>query len=134
MAIPLPEGRELTESDLLTLAERFHTAHEADRGFCFRRQEPLLRSLRVVVTGRTASPTNAVAGGTATPDGAGKGSRMAYFGSGYLETPVYDGPALAPGSRIEGPALVEEAFTVVVVAPGQAVTLDAHGSYDLRTR
>jgi N-methylhydantoinase A len=134
MAIPLPEGADLTESDLLTLAERFHSAHEADRGFCFRRQEPLLRSLRVVVTGRTAAPTNAVAGGTATPDGAGKGTRTAYFGSGYLETPVYDGPALAPGSRIEGPALVEEAFTVVVVAPGQTVTLDAHGSYDLRTR
>jgi N-methylhydantoinase A len=134
MAIPVPEGPQLREDDLLTLAERFHTAHEADRGFCFRRQEPLLRSLRVVVTGVTPPPPQARPTGTAGPDAAGKPGRKAYFGSGYLDTPVYDGPALAPGSVIVGPALVEEAFTVVVVAPGQQVTLDEHGSYDLRVR
>jgi N-methylhydantoinase A/oxoprolinase/acetone carboxylase beta subunit len=38
---------------------------------------------------------------------------------------------LAPGAHLEGPALVEEPFTVVVVAPGSSLTLDEHGNYDI---
>ena len=134
MAIPVPEGPQLAEADLLTLAERFHEAHERDRGFSFRRQEPLLRSLRVVATGRTTPPAQPAPPGTSAPEEARKGTRPAYFGDGFVDTPVYDGPALAAGSAITGPALIEEPFTVVVVAPGQTVTLDRHGTWDLRTQ
>jgi N-methylhydantoinase A len=56
-----------------------------------------------------------------------------WFGDGWVDTPVYDGAALAPGASVDGPALVEEPFTVVVVAPGWTCTLDAAGTYDLRT-
>ena len=32
---------------------------------------------------------------------------------------------------IEGPALVEEPFTVVVLAPSDVAVLDEHGNYDI---
>ncbi len=45
--------------------------------------------------------------------------------------PTYDGAALGAGAVIEGPALVEEPFTVVVLAPGDVARLDEHGNYDI---
>jgi N-methylhydantoinase A/oxoprolinase/acetone carboxylase beta subunit len=119
------------QADLLDLAEAFHTAHEADRGFSFRRQEPLLRSLRVVATAPTPTPAVPTPTGTSTPDEARTGTRPAYFGHGWVDTPVYDGPALEVDSVVHGPALVQEPFTVCVVGPGQKLTLDATGTYVL---
>jgi N-methylhydantoinase A len=60
--------------------------------------------------------------------------RPVWFGDGWVDTPVYDGAHLGPGASVDGPALVEEAFTVVVVAPGWTAALDAAGTYDLRRR
>src|SRR5581483_7899725 len=41
MSVPVPEGTSLDEPGLLDLMERFHDEHEADRGFCFRNQQPV---------------------------------------------------------------------------------------------
>lgn len=120
-------------TDLLTLAEAFHTTHEHDRGFCFRRQEPLLRSLRLVATVATPSPAVPRPTGTSQPAQARTGSRPAFFGAGWVDTPTYDGPSLAVGSLIHGPALVQEPFTVAVVGPGQSLTLDPTGTWVLRS-
>lgn len=131
LGVPLEAGA----PEVGAVAERFHELHEADRGYCFRDQRPLLRSVRLVVRGATPKPAAATADGTVTDAGdATTGSRDAYFGDGYVATPTYDGPALASGVRVEGPALIEEAFTVVVVPPGADVTVDEHGNYDLRLR
>ena len=32
---------------------------------------------------------------------------------------------------VEGPALIEEPFTVVVLAPSDVAVLDEHGNYDI---
>ena len=53
MSVPVPEGTMLDEAGLLDLAERFHDQHEAERGFCFRSQQPVVRGVRVVARGRT---------------------------------------------------------------------------------
>jgi N-methylhydantoinase A/oxoprolinase/acetone carboxylase beta subunit len=95
----------------------------------------LLRSVRLVVRGATPEPAAASTEGTITDLAtATTGSRDAFFGDSYLTTPTYDGTVLASGVRIDGPALIEEAFTVVVVPPGAHVTVDEHGNYDLRLR
>jgi N-methylhydantoinase A len=133
MPIPVLEGPDLSGDDLLALAQRFHEEHERDRGFSFRRQEPLLRSLRLVCTGEGDPPGRLAATGDDSLADARIGERPAYFGDGFVDTPVYDGTRLAAGSRLSGPALVQEPFTVVVVAPGQSLTLDPNGTYDLRT-
>ncbi|MBM3674723.1 MAG: hydantoinase/oxoprolinase family protein [Actinobacteria bacterium] len=132
MSVPLPEGETLAESDLLELAERFHTQHERDRGFCFRNQQPLVRGVRLVARSETPKPDHFAETGTVLdPSAALKGHRDAYFGVAFVATPVYDGPALAPGCTISGPALIEEPFTVVVIPPGATATLDTAGNYEL---
>jgi N-methylhydantoinase A len=133
MSVPVPEGERLDEPGLLDLAERFHDQHEAERGFCFRSQQPLVRGVRFVMRGTTPKPDHfAEPGRVADASQARKGSRPAYFGVDFVDTPVYDGPALGPAATVTGPALIEEPFTVVVVPPGATARLDDLGNYELR--
>ncbi|HSS09843.1 MAG TPA: hydantoinase/oxoprolinase family protein [Acidimicrobiales bacterium] len=55
-----------------------------------------------------------------------------HLGEGFVDTPAYDGARLGPGATVTGPALIEEPFTVVVLAPGQQARLDQRGNYDIR--
>jgi N-methylhydantoinase A len=131
MSVPVPEGTSLDEGGLLDLAGRFHDKHEAERGFAFRSQQPLLRGVRLVATGYTPKPPSLAAHAAGVDTTAHTGSRPVYFGEGFVETAIYDGNAVSVGARIEGPALIEEPFTVVVLAPGDVATLDANGNYDI---
>jgi N-methylhydantoinase A len=130
MSVPIPEGVSLDEPGLLDLAERFHDQHEAERGFCFRSQQPVLRGVRVVARGTTPKPDHLAESGTvADAATAQRGTRKAYWGDGFVETPVYDGALLGAGATIDGPALIEEPFTVVVVPPDASASLDGLGNY-----
>jgi N-methylhydantoinase A len=130
MSVPIPEGVALDEPGLLDLAERFHDQHEAERGFCFRSQQPVLRGVRVIARGNTPKPDHLAESGTiADAEAARRGMRKAYWGDDFVETPVYDGALLGAGANIDGPALIEEPFTVVVLPPGASASLDALGNY-----
>ncbi len=132
MSVPVLEGPELDETTLLDLTERFHDQHEAERGFAFRNQQPLLRGVRLVARGRTPKPAQLAAlGELALADDARTGTRPAHFGDGFVDAAVYDGARLGPGAEVPGPALVEEPFTVVVVPPGARARVDDTGNYEL---
>jgi len=137
MSVPVPEADALDEPGLLDLTERFHDQHEADRGFCFRNQQPLLRGVRLVARGYTPKPERlAPLGEVREAKAARRGARRVYFGpefmgSGFVNAPVYDGSLLGPGVEVRGPALVEEPFTVVVLPPGATARLDELGNYAL---
>jgi N-methylhydantoinase A len=137
MSVPVPEGDAIDEPGLLDLSERFHTQHQADRGFNFRNQQPLLRGMRLVARGSTPKPERlAPLGAVHDAKAARRGARRVYFGpefigSGFVEAPVYDGSVLATGVEIRGPALIEEPFTVVVLPPGAVARLDELGNYEL---
>jgi len=136
MSVPILEADALEEAALLDLAERFHDQHEAERGFCFRNQQPLMRGVRLIARSRTPKPEKLAHAGTVTDASAARtGSRPAYFGPEHgdapVDVPVYDGVQLAGGARVNGPALVEEPFTVVVVPPGSTARLDDLGNYEL---
>ena len=73
------------------------TPHEADRGFAFRNQQPVVRGVRALVAGRTPKPPTSGATGTGTVDAARRGTREAYFGDGFVDTDVLDGEALGRG-------------------------------------
>jgi N-methylhydantoinase A len=130
MSVPVPEGTAIDETGLLDLAARFHDQHEAERGFCFRNQQPLVRGVRLEARGHTPKPERLAALGT-TVDAteARRTTRAAWFGDGFVDTPVYDGPLLAAGATINGPALVDEPFTVLVLPPGASARLDDLGNY-----
>src|SRR5438477_4697313 len=130
MSVPVPEGVGLDEPGLLDLAERFHDQHEAERGFSFHSQQPLVRGVRVTARGFTPKPDHyAETGTTSDASKAQKGTRRAYWGDAWTETPVYDGAQLGSGARVDGPALIEEPFTVLVLPPDTAAQLDAFGNY-----
>ncbi|HXN61421.1 MAG TPA: hydantoinase/oxoprolinase family protein [Acidimicrobiales bacterium] len=132
MSVPLPEGEALAEEHLLDLAERFHHQHEAARGFAFPTQQPLVRGIRLVQRGATPKPpVLAHMGDVTRAEDARTGSRPVHLGAGFIDTPTYDGASLGAGATIEGPALIEEPFTVVVLAPSDVAVLDEHGNYDI---
>lgn len=124
-----PPHAPLTGGSLDDLAAAFHDAHEADRGFAFRNQQPVVRGVRALVLGRTPKPPSL--GVSRTAGDAGRGRREVFFGDGFVDTAVLDGELLAPGAVVEGPALVEERFTVVAVPPGWTATLGEHAAYEL---
>ena len=137
MSVDMPEGTELREAGLLDLAERFHAQHEAERGFSFRNQQPLLRGVRLASRGRTPKPDQLAMGGAVVAGAdARRGTRTAYFDDGdggvdLVHTPVYDGTTLGAGAEITGPALVEEPFTVVVLPPGHVARIDTDANYEI---
>jgi N-methylhydantoinase A len=132
MSVPLLEGPAIDEPGLLDLAERFHDQHEAERGFAFRNQQPLLRGVRLIARGRTPKPDHLAEHGLLTlAESAHTGTRPAYFGDGFVDTAVFDGARLGPGAEVHGPALIEEPFTVVVVPPGGRAHLDDAANYQL---
>ncbi len=132
MSVPVPEGTDLDEAGLLDLAGRFHDQHEADRGFAFRNQQPIVRGVRLTAHGATPKPDHVGEAGTTTDASTAIiGRRAVHFGEGLIEVPVVDGTRLAVGASVTGPALVEEPFTVVVVPPGSTCTLGEHLAYEL---
>jgi len=64
--------------------------------------------------------------GTRLAAGALRGHRPAYFpdSDGYLSCAVYDRYAFAPGDVVDGPALIEEAESTCVLAPGDRAVVD----------
>jgi N-methylhydantoinase A len=132
MSVPIPEGEALLEEHLLDLADRFHHQHEAARGFSFHSQQPLVRGIRLVQRGMTPKPAVLARLGDVTHAAdARTGSRPVHMGEGFLDVATYDGASLGPGALVEGPALIEEPFTVVVLAPSDVAVLDEHGNYDI---
>jgi N-methylhydantoinase A len=135
MSVPCPPDLArgaLSEAALLDLAAHFHDQHEADRGFAFRNQQPVVRGVRLVGRGHTDKPDHlGEVGGVSDASAAVVGEREAWFDDGFVACPVVDGSRLGPGATIEGPALVQEPFTVLVVPPGATATLGTHASYEL---
>ena len=132
MSVPVPIDIEFDDDTMEGLGESFHAQHEADRGFSFPEQAPIIRGVRLKATGTTPKPDHLGESGTVTDAStAVRGERPAYFAGGFVDTPVYDGAVLGAGAVIEGPALIEEPFTVVVVPPGTTARLGEHASYEL---
>jgi N-methylhydantoinase A len=50
---------------------------------------------------------------------------------GKLDTAAYDGTRLRPGNSITGPAVVETPDTTVVARPGQRLSVDGFGNFEL---
>lgn len=136
MAVPVAAtSARLTADELEATFERFHRMREEMLGNATRDEEPILFGLRMRALGLSRKPElarGARARGTASA--ARRGTRRAYFEDGFAIVPVYEGSALRTGHRIKGPAIVQEAFTTVIVHPGQRADVDARGNYRITVR
>src|SRR5689334_7046941 len=129
MPVPLAARTgDVTARALADTVERFHRMHEELHTYACRDEEPILRGVRLKAVVVETKPVLPRAPRKATGP-ARLGARKAFFDGRFVATPRYDGTALVPGRTIVGPAIVEEAFTTIVVYPGQRATVDAFGNY-----
>ncbi|HWK46634.1 MAG TPA: hydantoinase B/oxoprolinase family protein [Stellaceae bacterium] len=124
--VTLPDGA-ITEAAMPAIQAAFATAYAARYTAVYAGMAVQIVSLRVRCRGKLPELTLARADATVTGV-ARKGSRPAYFGDGFVDTPVYDRYALAPGDEVAGPAIIEEREATTIIAPGDAVTVDATGT------
>jgi N-methylhydantoinase A len=91
-----------------------------------------VRGIRLVQGGATPKPpVLARIGEVIHAADARTGSRAVHLSEGFTEVPTYDDASLGAGALVAGPALIEEPFTVLVLAASDAAVLDEHGNYDI---
>lgn len=113
------------------MIERFHQLHFAQYGHARDGEAPEITGVRLVAS--TEIPKPYFTGGFAARHRAARPvkQRRANLGQGFSATDIYHGSDLAPGHYIAGPAIIEEAFTTIVVYPGWDARLDDAGDYEL---
>ncbi|MDP9478903.1 MAG: hydantoinase/oxoprolinase family protein [Actinomycetota bacterium] len=131
--VPVGNG-DLTAEDMERLVADFETLYERlyGRGAGFREAGVQVINFRVEGIGRTSKPRLKSArdsgDGRATPSV--QEQRTVYWPERkeFVPTDVYRGEDLAAGHVVRGPAVIEEAFTTVVVHPGQTARVDEYGN------
>ncbi|MFG2013730.1 hydantoinase/oxoprolinase family protein [Actinomadura geliboluensis] len=128
--VPAPAGTP-GEAFRAEVVRRFHDAHEALYGYCYRddpRHPVEWVNLRVSGIGPIERPRLAERPpGDGDPSRARTGTRRVHFDS-WQETPIYRREKLAPGDQIAGPAIIEEFGSTVPLHPGFTARLDGYGN------
>ncbi|MEV4002873.1 hydantoinase/oxoprolinase family protein [Actinomadura sp. NPDC049753] len=113
------------------VVRRFHDAHEALYGYCYRgdpRHPVEWVNLRVSGIGPIERPRPTERPpGDGDPSRARTGARAVYFDA-WEEAAVYRREKLAPGDTVEGPAVIEEFGSTLPLHPGFTAALDGHGN------
>jgi N-methylhydantoinase A len=111
------------------VAEAFHARHEALYTYALRDQPPVLINARVAVIGVLPSmPAEAVR--PAGPPVPPRGHRAVHLGA-WRDVPVFGFDEMAAGQAVAGPAIVESPTTTILLRPGDAATVTAHGWLDV---
>ena len=130
IAVDLPPGP-YTAADAETFRARFEEAYRRLYGRIIEGIE--IEVLSWTLTIRAAEPAAREAAAAMpeprAPDATPHGAQTLFDPAGRreVEAPVWLRDALTPGDRIDGPALITEAQTTTVVAPGWRAAIDSHG-------
>ncbi|WP_067827990.1 hydantoinase/oxoprolinase family protein [Actinomadura kijaniata] len=114
------------------VVRRFHDAHEALYGYCYRddatRHPVEWVNLRVSGVGPIVRPAlDTRPAGDGDAGRARTGVRDVYFDD-WTPAPVYRRDALEPGDVVEGPAVIEEYGSTLPLHPGFRARTDPHGN------
>ena len=125
---------DLTGEDMQQLVADFEALYERlyGRGAGFREAGVQIINFRVEGIGRTSKPRLKSAPGShkAQPASSASEQRDVYWPERkeVVRTDVYRGEDLSAGHTVRGPSVIEEAFTTVVVHPGQTARIDEYGN------
>jgi N-methylhydantoinase A len=111
--------------DLATLGRDFHRRHHEIYGYATDEHWEL-QSLRL----RTRVGRHTTFDPLASPGDMPQPTSIApcwFDPSAAIDTPRFDRGRLAVGTKIDGPAIVEDAWSTIVVPPGYALKADAQG-------
>ncbi len=114
------------EGGAAALWDAFHAAHRARFGFDNRGEVVEIVTFSATVSAPQRGPELPEippAAGPAEP----RSRRGVGFVDGRHDTPIFSRDDLRAGHAISGPAVVEEAASVTLVAPGQTLTVDRFG-------
>lgn len=131
------EGEGLDAETLETLQKNFFRRYEMlyGKGASFAGARLEVVTFRCRASASTQKPllTPGPEGETPVQAEAAVGSRMVYWQElkTQKDTPVYNGDLLVRGNRIEGPLVVETRDTTVVVHPGQILSVDSFGNFQI---
>ncbi|KJF70621.1 hydantoinase/oxoprolinase family protein [Agrobacterium arsenijevicii] len=133
LEVPVVKGVFVDDSDIQTLTEAFHAAHE--RVFGLRDEESAVEFItwrvRLSVGVGLQLPQapvapKAVAGYT-------EERRPCFFGEAVpVDTPIYKGTEITPGMVLTGPCIVEQPTTTLVVFPGMSAEQSASDNFLLK--
>lgn len=87
-----------------------------------------ISALRVDAIGPVPKPALAAAKQNGAPAPKPKGTRTAQVDGKPAATPVFEWTSLQTGQQVAGPAIIESAFTTVVVPGGAKARVDAYGN------
>ena len=109
------------------LGEQFRARHQALYGFAT--DEPWeLVTLRITLTApRHARPQLTGEHRGSDGEGAARTTSCWFDAGGARETPRYARDALGAGSTVNGPAVIEDAWSTVVLPPGATLDVDSFG-------
>jgi N-methylhydantoinase A len=130
--VPAPAG-EVAEAFRAEVVRRFHDAHEALYGYCYRadavRHPVEWVNYRVSGIGPIDRPRlKERPPGAKDPSRALTGAREVHFGDGWTRTPVYERERLDPGDAVEGPAVIQEFGSTLPLHPGFRAEMDGYGN------
>ena len=115
------------DASIASIWDKFHAAHKARYNFDIPRETIELISIKITAVSARPKPDLPkldVASGDPIPEA----EREVIFDDGPQATPVFQRHTLKAGHRITGPAVIEEAASVAVIAPGCPVRIDEYGN------
>jgi N-methylhydantoinase A len=119
VAIPLTRepGKPIAAEAVQAAVDEFHRRNAEARLIESRAEEPLVRGLRLTAIGRTDHPELRPPAAPAVP--VPRDSRKVHLLGDWVEAEVVDGRELVPGAPdVVGPAVIELAFSTLVLRPG----------------
>ncbi len=118
-----------SDASLADLVQRFHTEHAARFAHSDEADVVEIVTLRLAAIGRMPDPEladAAVASGAPTPP-VPSGQRRVWLDEAWVEAAIYQRSDIDAGASLSGPAIIEEAFTTLVVPARWTVTMTPFG-------
>ncbi len=124
LLVPLDEVP-LDDAALARLCERFHAAHRQRFSFDDPDETVELVTLRLAAVGLLGGTASAQAPAAGAP--AARRERAVHLGGGWTSAPVYEQAGLGAGASVEGPAIVEQAYTTLIIPAGWRLAVRPSG-------
>ncbi|MCZ8045083.1 MAG: hydantoinase/oxoprolinase family protein [Beijerinckiaceae bacterium] len=124
LLVPLDEVPQ-DDAALARLCERFHAAHRQRFSFDDPGETVELVTLRLAAVGLLGGTASAQAPAAGAP--AARRERAVHLGGRWTSAPVYEQAGLGAGARVEGPAIVEQAYTTLIIPAGWRLAVRPSG-------
>ncbi|KMK66326.1 hydantoinase/oxoprolinase family protein [Puniceibacterium sp. IMCC21224] len=123
---PLPDGP-IDDATLIELRTRFEELHRQRFSFDDPDEAVELVTLRLTATGRLSTPETASEAVHDTAIASPPTQRRVHLDGAWREAPVHRQDSLSPGLRITGPAVIEQAYTTMLICSDWVLTVTPSG-------